>query len=71
MKVHPDKNQSDPEATQNFQNLNHAYKILIDDEKRKIYDQTGMVYIQLLFFLDFSLNYLLLLLIKTFFITLY
>ena len=43
MKVHPDKNQDDPKATENFQNLNQAYKILIDDEKRKIYDQTGLI----------------------------
>lgn len=41
LKLHPDKNQEDPEATKNFQKLSEAYKILIDPEKRKIYDKTG------------------------------
>ena len=40
MKVHPDKN-ADPEAKEHFQDLNKAYNILIDEEKRKIYDQDG------------------------------
>ncbi len=41
LKVHPDKNQDDPKANENFQYLNLAYKILMDEEKRKIYDETG------------------------------
>jgi DnaJ family protein C protein 9 len=43
LKIHPDKNKDDPEATKNFQALNEAYKILIDDDKRKIYDETGSI----------------------------
>jgi len=42
---HPDKHQ-DPEkkkeATVKFQEINQAKNILVDDEKRKIYDQVGM-----------------------------
>jgi DnaJ family protein C protein 9 len=39
--VHPDKNPNDPNANENFRNLNKAYKILMNDEKRKLYDETG------------------------------
>lgn len=39
--VHPDKNQDDPNAGEKFRNLNNAYKVLIDDEKRALYDETG------------------------------
>jgi len=42
LKLHPDKNINDPEATNNFQKLSEAYKILIDSEKRSLYDKTGM-----------------------------
>jgi len=41
LKLHPDKNNNDPEATKNFQKLSEAYKILIDTEKRSLYDKTG------------------------------
>jgi curved DNA-binding protein CbpA len=41
LKFHPDKNKDDPEAKENFQKINEAYKILTDEEKRKIYDKTG------------------------------
>jgi DnaJ homolog subfamily C member 9 len=40
LKVHPDKN-SGAEATENFQKLTDAYKILSDPEKRALYDKTG------------------------------
>jgi len=43
LKVHPDKNPDDKEANSKFQMLNMAYKILIDPEKRKIYDKTGSI----------------------------
>lgn len=39
--VHPDKNPNDPQAGEKFIKLTNAYNILIDDEKRKIYDETG------------------------------
>ena len=39
--IHPDKNPNDPNASEKFRNLNNAYKILMNDEKRKIYDETG------------------------------
>lgn len=39
--VHPDKNQNDPDAAEKFRNLNQAYKILSDPEKRKVYDDLG------------------------------
>ena len=42
MKLHPDKNKDDPEATKSFQTLNEAYQILSDPEKRKLYDETGI-----------------------------
>jgi DnaJ family protein C protein 9 len=43
LKLHPDKNKEDAEATRNFQKINEAYQILIDPEKRKIYDETGSI----------------------------
>ena len=39
--IHPDKNPNDPNASEKFRNLKNAYKILMNDEKRKIYDETG------------------------------
>jgi len=42
MKWHPDKNPDNAEeANQKFKDISHAYSILSDPEKRKIYDQTG------------------------------
>lgn len=43
IKVHPDKNPDDDEASEKFSNLNNAYSILIDEEKRRLYDQTGEI----------------------------
>lgn len=40
-KLHPDVNKTDPNANQRFSEINTAYQILNDDEKRKIYDATG------------------------------
>lgn len=41
MKYHPDKNSS-PEAAEKFKEYNEAYEILIDDEKRQMYDRYGL-----------------------------
>ena len=42
-KLHPDKNQDDPEAKDKFQKLSEAYKILKDENKRRVYDRTGEI----------------------------
>ena len=41
MKYHPDKNPDDPSASEHFQDINAAYEVLSDKEKRDIYDQQG------------------------------
>ena len=41
MKYHPDKNPDDEEAVAKFHDINEAYEVLQDDEKRKIFDQRG------------------------------
>ncbi len=41
LKIHPDKNREDPEATGRFTQLHEAYKILTNKEKRAEYDETG------------------------------
>ncbi|KAL1512019.1 hypothetical protein AB1Y20_005294 [Prymnesium parvum] len=40
---HPDKNAGDEGATEKFQRVGRAYATLSDEEKRKIYDATGIV----------------------------
>lgn len=39
--MHPDRNPDDPDANDKFQDLNAAYEVLSDDDKRKTYDRGG------------------------------
>lgn len=41
LKYHPDKNQGNEEANMRFAEINNAYEVLADGEKRKIYDRYG------------------------------
>jgi len=41
MDKHPDKNPDSPRATFEFQELNEAYEVLIDPERRRKYEETG------------------------------
>lgn len=40
-KYHPDKNPDDPTATKRFQELQRAFDVLKDPEKREMYDRYG------------------------------
>lgn len=41
MKYHPDQNKDNPEAEAKFKEINEAYDVLKDDQKRAAYDQFG------------------------------
>ncbi len=41
MQFHPDRNPGDSSAEQKFKDLNHAYDILKDEQKRAAYDRFG------------------------------
>ena len=41
MQYHPDRNPDDPEAEAKFKEINEAYSILSDDQKRAAYDRMG------------------------------
>src|SRR5512137_2926182 len=44
MKHHPDKNPGDKKSEEKFKEINEAYQVLSDEQKRARYDQLGSAY---------------------------
>mmetsp|Transcript_70906 Transcript_70906/g.147766 ORF Transcript_70906/g.147766 Transcript_70906/m.147766 type:complete len:293 (-) Transcript_70906:586-1464(-) len=40
---HPDKHPDDPQAKENFQQLQKVKEVLLDEKKRRVYDETGVI----------------------------
>lgn len=55
LKYHPDQNPGDKTSEEKFKKINDAYAILIDPQKRGVYDQVGHEnYKEDIFFNNFS-----------------